>query len=485
MKKNPYPMTIHTCKKCGKHWKLKGDYTRHINRKISCDDKTIEEKIKNIVKDEVKNELAKLNNKDNIINAVMNCTICDGEYPEGKHHPDCYSLDFERDLKQMDGPEFKDKSKLGQYFTTDITLRTTVASLIMNNDGHILEPSVGQGDLVQEVLKTQPNRKFDMYEIDDSITPLEGVGVATYGDFLNTKIVKKYSTIIGNPPYVRTTKGNLYLDFIKKCFGLLNDGGELIFVVPSDVFKLTSASKLWVCMMKTGAITHIYHPHNENMFKNATIDVLIFRYKQGKVGKTCMYNNTITHIQNDAGLITFSSKPIDGVLVHTMFNVYVGLVSGKEDIYRSDLGNIEVLVKKNHKHKYIHIDKYPCEDDKINKYLLDNKDILMTRKIKKFNDSNWYEWGAPRNIKIMKKKLGAPCIYIYNLTREKEIAWVGNVQMFGGNIIMLIPKKGVDLFKIVQYLNLPYFKKKFTQSGRFKIGQRHLLYSRVDHAHVV
>jgi hypothetical protein len=31
----------------------------------------------------------------------MKCTICDGEFPEGKHHPDCYSLDFNWDLKQM------------------------------------------------------------------------------------------------------------------------------------------------------------------------------------------------------------------------------------------------------------------------------------------------------------------------------------------------------------------------------------------------
>ena len=31
----------------------------------------------------------------------MKCTICDGEFPEGKHHPDCYSLDPDWDLKQM------------------------------------------------------------------------------------------------------------------------------------------------------------------------------------------------------------------------------------------------------------------------------------------------------------------------------------------------------------------------------------------------
>ena len=415
------------------------------------------------------------------------CDICDGLYPESKHDfEECYSLDFEWDLKQMDiNQKPIDKSTLGQYFTTDIKLRTIAASFIMNKKGCILEPSVGQGDLVQEVLKTQPNRKFDMYEIDASIKPLKGVGVATYGDFLKIKIVKSYSTILGNPPYVRTNKGNLYLDFIKKCFELLDDNGELIFIVPSDVFKLTSASKLWICMMKAGTITHIYHPHNENMFKDATIDILIFRYQKGKTGEICMYNNTITHIQNDSGLITFPSKAVNGLLISDMFDAYVGLVSGKEDVYRSDLGNIEMLIKKEKKCKYILIDKYPCDDDNINKYLLGKREILISRKIKKFNNKNWYEWGAPRNIEIMKKKSGKPCIYIYNLTREKEIAWVGNVQLFGGNIIMLIPKKEVDLLKITQYMNLPDFKKKFTQSGRFKIGHRHLLYSRIENTHIV
>jgi uncharacterized C2H2 Zn-finger protein len=29
-------MTIYTCNKCGKIFELKGDYTRHINKKFSC-----------------------------------------------------------------------------------------------------------------------------------------------------------------------------------------------------------------------------------------------------------------------------------------------------------------------------------------------------------------------------------------------------------------------------------------------------------------
>ena len=34
-----------------------------------------------------------------------------------------------------------------------------------------------------------------------------------FSDFMQEKIDKTYKTIIGNPPFVRTKKGNLYIDF--------------------------------------------------------------------------------------------------------------------------------------------------------------------------------------------------------------------------------------------------------------------------------
>ena len=44
--------------------------------------------------------------------------------------------------------------------------------------------------------------------------------------------------------------------------------------------------------------------------------------------------------------------------------------------------------------------------------MISNKTKLLDRKIKKFNDNNWYEWGAPRNITIIKKNMGKDCIYM-------------------------------------------------------------------------
>ena len=46
---------------------------------------------------------------------------------------------------------------LGQYFTTDSTLKQKVVEFILNSPNVILEPSVGQGDLVKAVHHINPN----------------------------------------------------------------------------------------------------------------------------------------------------------------------------------------------------------------------------------------------------------------------------------------------------------------------------------------
>ena len=370
-------------------------------------------------------------------------------------------------------------NKLGQYFTTNNELKEIVYKFILNNPQNILEPSIGQGDLVSYVINKLPKITFDMYEIDNKIKLLDKIEKkhVIYADFIKHDITKKYKTIIGNPPYVKTNKRNLYIDFIEKCYNLLENNGELIFIIPSDFFKLTSASKLLNTMMTNGTFTHIYHPHNEKLFENANIDIIIFRYnKNNSIDKKVLYNNKLHNIINSNGLITFSNKEnTNNIMFKDYFDIYVGLVNGKEEVYKnSELGNIKVLNGENKIDKYIYIEKYPCDDEKINKYLLDNKKKLLERKIKKFNENNWFEWGAPRNITTINKNMGKDCIYIYNLTRKKNISFIGNVEYFGGSLIMLLPKKECNLTNIITYLNSDIFKENFIFSGRFKIGHRQI-----------
>ena len=373
------------------------------------------------------------------------------------------------------------KHNLGQYFTTNNELKEKVFEFIKNDPNIILEPSIGQGDLVSFIRDRLPSSTFDMYELDATIKLLDNVSTSTdsvvYGDFMKQKIAKKYKTIVGNPPYVRTTRGNLYIDFTEKCYNLLDNDGELIFIVPSDFLKLTSASKLLNEMMINGTFTHVYHPHNEKLFENASIDVIIFRYcKNVLLDKKVLYNDKILYITNSDGLITFSEDVTENVIMFKdYFDIYVGIVSGKEEVYKNEeLGNIEVLNGEGKREKYIYIESFPCENETVNDYLLGYKDELITRGIKKFSEKNWFEWGAPRNITTINKQIGNECIYIYNLTRKQNVAFLGNVEYFGGSLIILIPKKKINLSSVVSYLNSTQFKTNFVFSGRFKIGHRQL-----------
>jgi adenine-specific DNA-methyltransferase len=371
------------------------------------------------------------------------------------------------------------KHNLGQYFTTHNKLKEKVFEFILNNPSNILEPSIGQGDLITFILDKIPDITFDMYEIDTKIKLLEKIKKddVIYSDFIKQTITKTYKTIVGNPPYIRTKKGNLYIDFTEKCYNLLTNDGELIFIVPSDFLKLTSASKLLNIMMTNGTFTHIFHPHNEKMFKNAYIDVIVFRYcKNNLIDKKVLYNDKLLCVTNSNGLITFGKEEENkSVLFQDYFDIYVGLVSGKEEVYKNkEFGNIEVLNGEDKLDKYIYIENYPCDDDKINKHLLHHKKKLIERKIRKFNETNWFEWGAPRNITTINNNLGKDCIYIYTLTRKLNVSFLDKVKYFGGSLIMLKPKKKCNLINIVSYINSNTFKDNFIFSGRFKIGHRQI-----------
>lgn len=371
------------------------------------------------------------------------------------------------------------KQSLGQYFTTHNELKEKIFEFILNIPYNILEPSIGQGDLITFIEDRLPSITFDMYEIDKNIKLLDKIqkDKVIYCDFMKQTITKKYKTIVGNPPYVRTKKGNLYIDFTEKCYNLLDDNGELIFIVPSDFLKLTSAAKLLNIMMTTGTFTHIYHPNNEKMFENASIDIIVFRYcKNSLIDKKILYNDKLLYITNSNGLITFDKEEnTNSVMFNEYFDIYVGLVSGKEEVYKNEeLGNIEVLNGEDKRDKYIYIETYPCENEKINNYLSQHKTLLIERRIRKFNDKNWFEWGAPRNITTINNNIGKECIYIYNLTRKPNVSFLGKVNYFGGGLIMLKPKKKCNLNNVVSYINSDTFKDNFMFSGRFKIGHRSL-----------
>jgi adenine-specific DNA-methyltransferase len=369
---------------------------------------------------------------------------------------------------------------LGQYFTVSNTLQKFVFEHVRYKNLELLEPSFGAGHLLKNFLLYNCNYPITCFEIDPSIEPIVEFNThqkVIYGDFLAQKINQKFKTIIANPPYVKQRGTNLYIQFISKCFDCLDFEGEMVMIVPSDFGKLTSASKIIKKMASKGSFTNFLFPNNERLFTDATIDVMVFRYQKDIKQATAIVNNSQQFCSINNGIITFQDKVQTGTKLSSLFNIYVGIVSGKDSVFKQTFGNIVVLTDKDKSANFICIENFPCGIAEIDVHLIEHKDELLTRKIRKFTEKNWFEWGALRNIKAIKTQANCPCIFIRTMTRKKEVAFLDKVQPFGGGLLCIIPKLSMtrnETLNVVRYLNSDEFKNNHIYSGRFKIGQRQL-----------
>ena len=381
------------------------------------------------------------------------------------------------------------KKSLGQYFTISPLLQQFVADSVKYKGARLLEPSFGAAHLLTPFLNANPDYPMVCYELDSTIKPCVQFNehqTVIYGDFTKQTITQRFKTIIGNPPYVKQSTGNLYIKFIDLCYNLLEPTGELIFIVPSDFLKLTSAASLITTMVANGSFTDFLFPQDERLFEGASIDVVVFRYEKGLLPsaastqasteekpRPARVNGNLMLCTANKGILTFSQTELKGSPVSSLFNVYVGLVSGRDEIYRVPFGTMDILNDKDRVQRYIYADSFPTGNAAIDTHLEANKEALKARKIRAFNATNWFEWGAPRNKRAMEANKGKPCIYVRNMTRSKEVAFIGTVQYFGGSLLCLIPKDpATSLEAVVAHFQTPEFQRDYIYSGRFKIGHK-------------
>lgn len=379
-------------------------------------------------------------------------------------------------------PDTNRKKAFGQYFTISTLLQQFVFDKVKHKSCKLLEPSFGAGHLLKKFKEYDDDYPMQCYELDETIPPIFDCNsnqVCIYEDFMTQSITEKFKTIVGNPPYVKGKKGNLYLKFIEQCYDCLQDDGELIFIVPSNFIKQTRAASIINKMTQHGSFTDFFFPHDEKLFDNASIDVMVFRYEKGLHANQSNVNgkNRIYHVNK--GILTFSDieDTESGVSIEDVFHVYVGLVSGRDAVFRVPFGNITLLNDKNTTEPFLFIESFPTEHEEVNQYLLSHKTELLSRKIKTFHEKNWFEWGAPRNLTHIRAHWGKPCIYVKTLTRQPEVAFVGTVQYFGGSLLCLIPKKPMtetELTTKMTYFNSSKFQTNYIYAGRFNIGHKQI-----------
>lgn len=395
------------------------------------------------------------------------------------------------------------KKQRGQFFTTRNRVLDVLVSLVKNN-GDIFEPSAGSGHIISALEK---NNKDKIYSCELDESKVDEKVCNTYIDvdnFFNyIKNGKKYQTSIGNPPFVKlknveedtisilpekiNDNGNLYYYFIKYSVEVLDDNGELIFIVPKEWLYNTSAQFLRDYLEKKGGFTHFIDCGEEKLFDDADVPSLcIFRFEVGYSGKVKYYEsiddyNILKYQSKNVTFgktISFSHKGRNSPKISDFFDVKVGLVTGKENVFKlSGPHNLEtetlekIMTTKKTYSEYLFLEKYMSFNDiptNAQSYLIKHYNELIGRKIKTFTENDWWKYGAIRNLEMMRSN--RPRIYGLMKTRDSSPFWLGEESsLFSGGVFALFLKEGVelDINRAVEYLNSDDFKEIMKESNLY------------------
>lgn len=358
--------------------------------------------------------------------------------------------------------------KLGQVFTPQPIV--SIMLQLRKVNGTVLEPSCGDGAILNKLANAVG------IEIDKEICPKNAFNT----DFFDYPIDNKFDTIIGNPPYVRyqdilpSTKkklnlklfderSNLYLFFIEKSLRHLNDNGEIIFITPRDFLKATSAIKLNNLLYQNGTITDIIELGDQKVFNGYSPNTIIWRYEKDNFSRKTNYIKQFLY-NNGQLLFTDNHYPVK---FSDVFFVKVGAVSGLDSVFENDeFGNADFVSSSTRKTGITKRMLY----NQYHPYLDKFKDQLLKRRIKKFDESNWWQWGRLHYQSDLKR------IYVNTKTRNKKPFFLNDSTYYDGSILAIFPKnQSIDLQDVCNELNaVNWGELGFVCDGRYLFSQKSL-----------
>ena len=386
-------------------------------------------------------------------------------------------------------PEFE-VSTLGQFFTPSAIV--DCMRQLVRNTGRVLEPACGDGAFLRHF----PGALG--IEIDPRHAP-DGAEVMNFFELARDEY---FSTIIGNPPYVRyqdissgtrrlagdsvlDRRANLYLFFIEKCLRHLEPGGELIFITPRDLLKSTSAVPLNRILFAEGTVTDFIDLGDSRIFDEATPNCAIWRFERGNHSRQTRYATLalsdgvagLDHLQwenrrflESGGHLLFTQHEYPLHLSDIAF-VKVGAVSGADDLYANEaFGNRDFVcsstVADGKTRRMIWCE--PAEPPP--QQLLPHKERLLARRIRRYDESNWWEWGRGYY------QSGHKRIYVNGKTRQTRPFFVHDCENYDGSVLAIFPHDpSIDIHALAEALNgVDWADLGFVCDGRHLFTQRSL-----------
>ena len=313
----------------------------------------------------------------------------------------------------------------GIFYTPFSVVEKIVDSITIYQGMRILDPGCGSGNfLIQMYKKLKDNNfsiseiidmlygydidkiavliaKINLYNIDNNID-YNSLNIKKF-DFFRDTIDGKFDAIIGNPPwgmkYTKKEKDELkerygkgfakqdsFAQFIIKSFDVLNEDGELGFVLPSSILNI-AVHKYIREILLSYKINYIKNMGRE--FNEIVTDVVIIKVTNSKnIDNSCIFNkykikqNVFLDNPNYNFLIpsAIPKSIIDKIKNTRYFNLNdtnslfnLGIVTGnnKEYLFDKRIAKAEPIISGKE------ITRYNLNYKLINKYIIFDKDKLQ------------------------------------------------------------------------------------------------------------
>lgn len=356
----------------------------------------------------------------------------------------------------------------GQVFTPQFIVAEMLQ--LRKNFGNVLEPSSGDGVFVKNIPACVG------IELDTKHCGTHSLNI----DFFDYPITNKFDTIIGNPPYVRyqdiipetkqklksnlfDERSNLYLFFIEKCINHLNQKGELIFITPRDFLKATSSIKLNEFIYKNGTVTDIIDLGDKRIFNRFNPNCIIWRFEKDNFSRKTNVTKEFVFC-NGQLLFTDTYYPL---VFNDVFSVKVGAVSGNDKIFSNEkYANAEFVCSSTYKTGQTKKMIFNIKND----YLEKHKEVLLSRRIRDFDEKNWWQWGRLHCITDRKR------IYVNSKTRNKHPFFTHECKNYDGSVLAVFPNNPkADEKTLCEKLNsVNWFELGFVCDGRYLFSQKSL-----------
>ena len=255
----------------------------------------------------------------------------------------------------------------------------------------------------------------------------------------------------------------IYTFFIAKCRTHLNHGGELIFITPRSFLKSTNAQALNHRLYEEGLITHDYELGDRVILIGYSPNCAIWRWEKDRTDRDTETGGRFRHKDGQLWFGDIAEERLGDY-----FDIKVGAVtvSGADRIFNNNKrGCTDFVCSTTARDGSTRRMIYNRKD----RSLAQHKHILLSRRIRKLDESNWWESGRKHH-----ERAGWH-IYVNCKPRHLKSFFASQITAYDGSVLALFPRHNIDANDAVEKLNANNWEGLgFVCNGRLLFTQKSL-----------